>query len=257
MIRLERVSVSFSDGQPALDDVTLELGRHRFTVLLGPSGAGKSTLLRVANGLVAPTAGIVRDRNGQPLGADRHRLAAHRRDTAMVFQQHHLVGRVSALDNVVNGRLGRLGRIHALLPPPRSDRVRALAMLDRVGLLDKAFQPALQLSGGEQQRVGIARALAQEPTLILADEPVASLDPATADQILALIDTLTRDAPIRAVVSLHQVALARRFADWIVGINAGRIVFEGAPAKLTAAVLDQIYQGAGGADRDGLPAAAQ
>ncbi len=243
MIRLEHVTVAFRPPMSALDDVTLALGARRFTVLLGPSGAGKSTLLRLVNGLVEPTGGAVRDRNGDPLPGGRRRLAAHRRDTAMVFQQHHLVGRISALDNVVNGRLGRLGRIHAILPIPERERILALAMLDRVGLLDKAMMPASQLSGGEQQRVGIARALAQEPSLILADEPVASLDPATADQILALIDSLTRDGGIKAVVSLHQVEFARRYADWIVGLNSGRVVFEGPPAHLDVAALNRIYQG--------------
>ncbi|MCB1503422.1 MAG: phosphonate ABC transporter ATP-binding protein [Hyphomicrobiaceae bacterium] len=257
MIRLEHVSVEFAADRTALDDICLSLGKHRFTVLLGPSGAGKSTMLRVANGLVAPTRGTVRNRHGIPIDATRSTLKTHRRDTGMVFQQHHLVGRLSALANVVNGRLGRLGRIHALLPPPQRDRLLALAMLDRVGLLDRAYTPAQQLSGGEQQRVGIARALAQEPSLILADEPVASLDPATAAQILTLIDTLTRHDGIRAVVSLHQVELATRFADWIVGLNQGRIVFEGPTSKLDPAVLDRIYQGSTPEREQALGRAAQ
>lgn len=248
MIRLEHVSVAFTEGTTALDDVTLMLGETRFTVLLGPSGAGKSTLLRIANGLVAPTTGAVHCRDGSPLARTRLHLAAHRRDTAMIFQQHHLVGRVSALANVVNGRLGRLGRIHALLPVPELDRNRAIAMLDRVGLLDKALVPARKLSGGEQQRVGIARALAQEPSLILADEPVASLDPATAEQILSLIEALTREVGIKAVVSLHQVDLARRYADRIVGLNRGRVVFQGPPEHLDVAALTRIYHGAGELD---------
>lgn len=247
MIRLENVSVSFRGGAHALRNVSVRLGEHPMTVLLGPSGAGKSTLLRCANGLISPTQGSVRDARGRDIGESRNVLTAHRRDIAMVFQQHHLVGRVSALQNVVNGRLGRLARWHALLPPPEADRVVALAQLDRVGLIDKAFVRAEKLSGGEQQRVGIARALAQEPSLILADEPVASLDPATACDILGLIRDLTREAQTRqgrsieAVVSLHQVDLAVRFADWIVGVNDGRIVFEGPPTALDSGALQLIY----------------
>lgn len=248
MIWLERITVAFKDGTKALDDVTLALGKTRFTVLLGPSGAGKSTLLRVANGLALPTTGSVRARDGRVLAGNRRQLAAHRRDTAMIFQQHHLVGRISALANVVNGRLGRLGRIYAVLPVPPADRRIAVSMIDRVGLLDKALVPARNLSGGEQQRVGIARALAQEPSLILADEPVASLDPATANQVLSLIDTLTRVAGIKAVVSLHQVDLAIRYADWIIGLNRGRVVFQGPPGELDPAALASIYHGAGEID---------
>ena len=252
MIRLDDVSVCFARGAPALDRVTLDFPAGRFTVLLGPSGAGKSTLLRTLNGLVVPTSGAATSDGLGPILASRERLKAHRQRTAMVFQQHHLVGRVSAHANVVAGRLGHMRRIHALLPPPETDRLIALEALERVGLLEKAFRRADRLSGGEQQRVGIARALVQRPALLLADEPVASLDPATTDAILQLLHRIAREDRITAIVSLHQVELATRYADHIVGLNRGQVVFEGAPASLDAAALERIYAGPAGDGRTGI-----
>ncbi len=241
MIRLDQLSVSYVPGRQALQDVSLTFPRQCFTVLLGPSGAGKSTLLRTMNGLVRPSSGDVTVEGVGSIYASRAVLRDHRRRTGMVFQQHHLVGRLSALANVLGGRLGHLGRSYALLPLPRRDRILALEALERVGLLERALDRADRLSGGEQQRVGIARALVQQPTILLVDEPVASLDPATAETILSLIKTLAREDDITTIVSLHQVELATRFADHLVGINGGRIVFEGPPRYLTADALTSIY----------------
>ncbi|MEW5963206.1 MAG: phosphonate ABC transporter ATP-binding protein [Pseudomonadota bacterium] len=245
MIRLDNVTVAYAPGAPALDQVSLALECGRFTVLLGPSGAGKSTLLRSLNGLIAPTSGRVETLDGGPILASRERLKAHRQTTAMVFQQHHLVGRASAHANVVAGRLGHMRRIHALMPPPKADQLLAFEALERVGLLDKSLQRADRLSGGEQQRVGIARALVQRPNLLLADEPVASLDPATSDAILQLLLRVAREDGITAVVSLHQVELALKVADRIIGLNRGRVVFDGPPAALDANALARIYAGPG------------
>lgn len=209
-------------------------------VLLGASGAGKSSLLRTLNGLVRPSAGrvLVPD-----LGAlDQPRvLHAHRRRTGMVFQQHHLIGRCSVLTNVLMGRLGDYGSLATLLPWSRADKVRALTALDRVGLLEHALRRADELSGGQQQRVGIARALVQQPRLLLADEPVASLDPATAERVLSLLHTICKSDGLTAVVSLHQVPFARQFADRIVGLAAGRVVFDGAPSALTDTAVRALY----------------
>jgi phosphonate transport system ATP-binding protein len=159
----------------------------------------------------------------------------------MVFQQHQLIGRLSALTNVLTGRLASHGALRTLLPMSRADKHLALAALERVGLLDRALERVDRLSGGQQQRVGIARALAQEPRLILADEPVASLDPATAVNVLGLLHDICKADGITAIVSLHQVELARRFADRIVGLRAGAIVFDSEPVRLTEAELDRIY----------------
>lgn len=241
MFDLDKVTVRYANRVTALEDASAHFPRGHFIVLLGPSGAGKSTLLRCLNGLVRPGSGTVRSEEGGNILRSSAALRRHRQRTGMIFQQHHLIGRLTALQNVLMGRLSFHGTFRSLLPLPKADRLLALEALDRVGLADRALYRADQLSGGQQQRVGIARALAQQPLAILADEPVASLDPATADKVLALLHRICREDGITAVVSLHQVDLARRYGDRIYGLAGGRIVFEGTPATLDAAALDRIY----------------
>ena len=245
MIRVEGLSVTYPNGVTALHPTDLEVAAGRFLVLLGPSGAGKSSLLRCLNGLVRPSAGSVSvsTGGGGSIFDSRARLRAHRRQTGMVFQHHHLIGRLSALSNVLTGRLARYPVWRTLAPLPVADRRVALAALERVGLLERALERADRLSGGQQQRVGIARAMAQEPALILADEPVASLDPATAERVLADLRRICAEDGITAVVSLHQVEFARAFADEIVGLSGGRVVFRGRPDALAPDALDRIYRG--------------
>lgn len=241
MLHITGMGVTYPNGVQALKPITLAFRPGEFVVLLGRSGAGKSTLLRCLNGLVAPTEGEVRvdglGRLSEP-GVLRH----HRRRTGMVFQHHHLIGRLAALSNVLTGRLGYHSPWRTLLPLPRADRLVALECLDHVGLKDRALTRVDELSGGQRQRVGVARALAQEPALILADEPVASLDPESAAEVLKqLRDICTADG-IAAVVSLHQVDLARRFADRIVGMANGSVVAEVASGELSKALVDEIYR---------------
>jgi phosphonate transport system ATP-binding protein len=240
MIELRDVFVIYPNGQSALRDCSLAFTRGQFTVLLGPSGAGKSTLLRCLNLLIQPTRGTVW---AEDLGTlqDRRTLRVHRRRTGMIFQQHHLLPRHTALRNVLMGRLGYHSVWRSLCPLPGQERRDALKCLDRVGLLHKALERAENLSGGERQRVGIARALAQGPRLILADEPVASLDPSTAHKILGLLQRVSREDGITAVVSLHQVDLARAYADRVIGLNQGRVVFDGPPDRLLPEALRSIY----------------
>lgn len=230
-------------GARALQRHSLTIAAGTFVVLLGASGAGKSTLLRTLNGLVRPSAGSV---GAQGIGdiAARGALRRHRRQTGMVFQQHHLIGRLTALHNVLMGCLGYYSPWVTLLPWPRRDKLLALAAIERVGLLDYALRRADQLCGGQQQRVGVARAMVQQPRTLLADEPVASLDPATAERLLALIHDICKSDGLTAVVSLHQVGFARQFADRIIGLKGGAIVFDGAPADLTPEQAGQLY-GAG------------
>lgn len=240
-IALDEVSVTYADGLQALAPASLAFARGDFTVLLGSSGAGKSTLLRTLNFLQPATAGRV-VAGGLPDRPGPAEIIRHRRRTGMIFQQHQLIPNRSVLRNVLTGRLGHHG-LWRSLALPAADRRVALASLERVGLLHKAMQRADQLSGGEQQRVGIARALAQEPSLILADEPVASLDPARALQLLTLLRAICRESGITAIVSLHQVGLARRFADRVVGLRGGHIVFDGPPDALDESALFRIYGG--------------
>jgi phosphonate transport system ATP-binding protein len=240
MIRVKQVEVVYPNGTRALAPVSLAFAPGAFTVLLGASGAGKSTLLRSLNGLVRPTRGRVITADAGDIARGRA-LRAHRRRTGMIFQQHQLIGRVSVLGNVLTGRLGYHSPLRSLWPLPRAEKIAALAAIERVGLIDYALRRADQLSGGQQQRVGIARALVQQPRLILADEPVASLDPATAERVLALLAAICREDGLTAIVSLHQLDFARRFADRIVALAQGQVVFDGLPGALDAAAVARIY----------------
>lgn len=236
----EALEVTYAGGVHALQRTSCAFGEGQFTVLLGSSGAGKSTLLRCLNGLVRPSAGRVIVGGGDDI-ADRRILRRHRQQTGMVFQQHHLIGRLSVLANVLMGRLGYHASLRTLLPWSRQEKELALAAIDRVGLIDHALKRADQLSGGQQQRVGMARALVQAPRILLADEPVASLDPATAERLLALMHDICKRDGLTAVVSLHQVEFARRFADRILGLSGGVVIFDGTPGQLSDDVVARLY----------------
>lgn len=244
MIWVENVSVRYPTGTVGLQPVSIDFAPSQVTVLLGRSGAGKSTLLRTLNGLTAATTGRIRVAEIGDIG-DRRQLRAHRRRTAMIFQQHQLIGRYTALKNVLVGRIGWHPAWRTFFPSSREERVLAYQALERVDLLDKALQRVDALSGGQQQRVGIARALAQQPKLILADEPVASLDPATSERVLKSLHQICKNDGIPAIISLHQVELARAFADRIVGLHNGQVVFDGPPAALNRKTLDLIYDNDG------------
>jgi phosphonate transport system ATP-binding protein len=242
MLRIEDMGVTYPGNILALKPTTVDFHKGEFTVLLGLSGAGKSTLLRSLNQLVRPTTGRVISAEFGPLN-NRKTVRSHRCKTAMVFQHHHLIERKTALDNVLTGRLAYHGTYRSLLPMPKQDLELALTCLERVGLADKALSRVDQLSGGQQQRVGIARALAQQPSMILADEPVASLDPATSEKVLSLLQKICREDGITAIISLHQLEYAQRFADRIVGLANAQIVFDDAPENMKQSHLDDIYSG--------------
>lgn len=243
MIHLEDISVEYKAGTVALQPTSLHIEQGKFNVLLGSSGAGKSSLLRCINLLVKPTTGNIEINGfGNPQN-NKALLHNYRRNTAMVFQQHQLIGRLSVLQNVLVGRLGYYGSLRSLLPLPKADKFFALECLDRVGLIDKALERVDNLSGGQQQRVGFARGLVQRPKIILADEPVASLDPATSHRVLSLLHRICKEDGLTAVVSLHQVEFAREYADRIIGLSHGQVVFDGAPVQLNEDACDQIYHG--------------
>lgn len=243
LIQTKSLSVTYRNGFQALKPTSVTIRPGEFLVLLGASGAGKSTLLRSLNGLVRPTQGeLLLSDVTNPLRSGRA-LREHRRKTGMVFQQHHLIGRQTVLANVLMGRLATRNSLQSLLPWSTADKTLALEVIERVGLLDKALTRADALSGGQQQRVGIARALIQKPRLMLADEPVASLDPVTAESVLQLLHDICKTDHLTAVVSLHQIEFAKRFADRIVGLNRGEVVFDGKPAELTDADIQRLYTG--------------
>jgi len=230
----------------ALRDVDLQVPRGEFCVVLGPSGAGKSTLLRCINRLIEPGAGEIRI-DGTKMTGERKQLREARRHLGMIFQDHNLVPRLSVLKNVLTGRLASMPALASLLQWfPQADIDIALNCLGRVDLADKAYARADRLSGGQQQRVGVARALAQQPGAILADEPVASLDPKSARVVLGDLRRAAHDLGIAVLCNLHQVEYAIEFADRIIGLSAGRIVFEGAPDLLEESALERIYPGLAG-----------
>jgi phosphonate transport system ATP-binding protein len=242
MIEIRGLAKSYGDHQ-ALCDVSLSIRPGEFVVVLGPSGAGKSTLLRCINRLIEPTAGdIVVD--GTSLSSNRRDLRLLRRNVAMIFQQHNLVKRLSVLKNVLVGRMADLSPILSSLQLfPEADVKIAMHCLEQVAMSHKARNRADALSGGEQQRVGIARALAQQPKFMLADEPVASLDPKTSRIVLNYLKKSCKESNIAVLCNLHQIDYALEFAERVVGLSAGRVVYDGPPAGVSGDVIRSIYPG--------------
>jgi phosphonate transport system ATP-binding protein len=240
VLELEAVSKTYPGGVQALREVSFGVPQGQFLVILGPSGAGKSTLMRCVNRLVEPTSGSVVFEGQRITG--RGNLRAIRRQFGMVFQQFNLVKRLSVLTNVMTGRLGYRSVWRSLVYSfPEEDKRIAVECLARVNMEHKAFQRADTLSGGEQQRVAIARALAQHPKVILADEPVASLDPKIARQVLTYLRQVAKELGITVLCNLHQVDYAREFAERVVGMSKGAVVFDGPAAELTEDILHRIY----------------
>lgn len=242
MLTIDKTQMTYPGGVQALKETNLSFDKGCFTVLLGTSGAGKSTLLRCLNFLNVPTDGVVTADGIGVIKNTRACLREHRKNTGMIFQHHQLIERQTALANVLMAFLGNHSTLRSLLPWRKEDKVFALECLERVGLLEKALTRVDNLSGGQQQRVGIARALAQRPKLILADEPVASLDPKTSNKVLSILHRITKEDNLSAIVSLHQVELALQFADRVVGLSDGAVVFDGLAADLTDDALQQIYK---------------
>jgi len=242
MLALHGLSKRYATGDLALDGIDLAVPAGQVMALIGPSGAGKSTLIRCINRLVEPTTGTVK-LDGEELTRLRgRRLRLARRQIGMIFQSYALVERLSVMENVLSGRLGYVGFWRSLWRRFGSDDVkRACQLMERVGLLEMLDKRGDALSGGQKQRVGIARALMQQPILLLVDEPTASLDPKTSRQIMRLIVELCREQNLAVIINIHDVLLAQQFVDRVVGLQAGRIVFDGSPSELTADKLTLIY----------------
>ena len=229
---------------PVLRGVTLALDSEGITAVIGPSGAGKSTLLRCINRLVEPTSGRILFKGAELTHLQGRRLREARRRIGMVFQEFNLVERLSVIENMLSGRLGYLPPWRAWLRKfQEPDIQRAFELLERLGLGEFAAKRADALSGGQRQRVGIGRALMQEPELLLADEPTSSLDPKTSVEIMESMAMLARERHIPVIVNMHDVVLARRFADRMIGMTDGRIVFDGTANQVTTEVLSAIYGG--------------
>ena len=242
MLRLEKLTKTYKTGDQALKQVDLEVPQGQVLALIGPSGAGKSTLIRCMNRLVEPTGGAAWLGGVNLTALGQRALRRERRRMGMIFQEYALVERLTVMENVLSGRLGYVGFWRSFLRRfPQSDIDEAYRLLDRVSLLHMADKRADELSGGQRQRVGICRALIQNPALLLVDEPTASLDPKTSRQIMRLIVELCRERDLAAIINIHDVALAQMFVMRVIGLELGRIVFDGAPDALTPDVLTQIY----------------
>jgi phosphonate transport system ATP-binding protein len=242
MIEFHNVQVVYPNGLRALKGITLEIPRGQFVVIVGLSGAGKSTLIRTVNNLVVPKVGEVRVGGRSVTRASGAELRRLRSDIGMIFQTFNLVKRSTVIRNVLAGRLGDNNPLLSLLGIfSREDLALAHDSLRRVGIPEKAFVRADALSGGQQQRVGIARALAQKPSVMLADEPVASLDPPTSHAVMTDLKRISREDGITTLVNLHFIDMAREYADRIVGMNGGEVVFDGSADEATDEVFERIY----------------
>jgi phosphonate transport system ATP-binding protein len=240
-IVIDGLSKAFGDTV-ALDDVSFEVPEGEFVIVLGVSGSGKSTLLRTMSGLLTPDAGEV--------VIDGNSMVGPRPEVAMIFQQHNIIDDISAYSNALSGGVNRYGFLSSILQlQDESEKHRALESLDTVGLLGEAKQKARRMSGGQQQRVGIARALVQRPDVLLADEPVASLDPGSAQDVMRYLRAASEKRGLTTFCSLHQVNIARKFGHRFIGLRDGEKVFDGYRDELTIDAIDEIY---GDIDTEGM-----
>ena len=242
MIEFENVDVTYPGGLKALKNVSLTIETGELVVIVGLSGAGKSTLLRAINGFVPITAGSVKVDGVEVRGADAKTLRELRSNIGMIFQTFNLVNRTSVINNVLMGRLSKVPRWRSMLGLwPASERELALQALERVEIVEKAYVRASDLSGGQQQRVGIARALAQQPTVILADEPVASLDPVTSHTVMRDLRRINRELEITTIINLHFLDLARSYGQRLVGLRDGQLVYDGQIKDVDDNTFREIY----------------
>jgi len=241
---IDKLSKEYVRGKTVLRDISLAVTDVGITAIIGPSGTGKSTLLRCINRLVEPTSGSIRIGELDICKLSGHDLRAARRRIGMIFQEFNLVDRLSVMENVLCGRLGYISAWRAWLRRfPREDIDMAFDLLDHVGLSEFVTVRADSLSGGQRQRVGIARALMQQPQILLADEPTASLDPKTSVEIMELLLELSESHHMPVLVNMHDVMLAKRFAARMIGLSGGSMVFDGLPAELDDRHLTNIYGG--------------
>ena len=244
MIEFKNVSKRYPNGFEALKNINLSIEQGEFVAIIGLSGAGKSTLIRTINRMHDISSGSLTVDGTDVMSLHGKSLRSFRRRIGMIFQSFNLITRTTVIKNVLTAFVPDLPWWRAAFGIfTKEEKMKALESLDKVGILDKAFVRADQLSGGQQQRVALARTLAQNPQIILADEPVAALDPVTAKQVMDDFRRINRDMNITVLINIHHVELALQYADRVVGIRAGEIVYDGPVDKVDQAVLDSIYQG--------------
>jgi len=242
MIKFENVSVTYPGGVEALKDLNLEIKDGDFIIIVGLSGAGKSTLLRTVNNLVKPSTGSVYLEDKNVTSAKKKELKQIRSQIGMIFQTFNLVNRSTVLKNVLTGRLSNISTIRSILGLwPKDQKEMAFEALNQVEILEKAYVRASNLSGGQQQRVGIARALSQKPKVMLADEPVASLDPITSRVVMSYLKKINTELGITTIVNLHFLDLAKEFGDRLIGLRDGKLVFDGNVNDVSDEDFENIY----------------
>jgi len=243
------LSKTYASGDEALTGVDLSIEGSETVAMIGPSGAGKSTFVRCINRLTEPTSGTVELDGTELTALGDDELRSARRDIGMIFQEYDLVERLTVMENVLTGRLGYVSTWRAFRRDfPPEDVERAYEILDRVGLDGMEDKRVDELSGGQRQRVGIARAVIQQPKILLVDEPTSSLDPETSNTVMGLLTDIAAERDVPVLINIHEVDLALDYADRVVGLHDGDVVFEGVPADVDDRVLDRIYRGAGDAD---------
>ncbi|UPO89658.1 phosphonate ABC transporter ATP-binding protein [Niallia sp. Man26] len=244
ILKITNLAKTYNGGTLALKDINLEVKKGEFIAVIGPSGAGKSTLLRSINRLIEPTEGTIEFHNQHIEKVNKNELRKIRSKMGMIFQHYNLIYRSSVLENVLHGRLGYMGSLAGVFNRYKeADKREAIMLLEKVGLEAEIYKRADELSGGQKQRVGVCRALAQNPELILADEPIASLDPKSSTVVMDAIYKNCKEQGIACLVNLHQVDVAKRYATRIVAVKAGTIIFDGEASELTDAMIKYLYEG--------------
>jgi phosphonate transport system ATP-binding protein len=242
LLDVSHLMKNYDGNRPALDDISFSIRKGEFVSVIGPSGAGKSTLLRCINRMIEVSAGEVRFEGASVGQLRRGDLKKVRSKIGMIFQHYNLVERLTVIENVLHGRLGSKSTLSGALGRYTStEKQRAMDVITMLGLADHVYQRCDRLSGGQKQRVGIARALVQDPRMILCDEPIASLDPNASKMIMEQLKRLANEMHISIIVNLHQVDVALKYSDRILGVNKGRLVFDGGPGDLSAERIAEIY----------------
>ena len=245
LILFRHVDKVYPNGTKGLVDVNLTIDQGEFVAIIGLSGAGKSTLIRTINRMIDITGGKLTVDGIDVMGLHGKAMRRYRRKIGMIFQSYNLVTRSTAIKNVLTSTVPDMSFFRVLFGLfDKQQKLRALEALDKVGILDKAYTRCDQLSGGQQQRVSLARTLNQQPKIILADEPVAALDPVTANQVMSDFKRINEDMNITVLINIHHVDLALKYCSRVIGIRAGKVVYDGPTADVTQAILDEIYNGA-------------
>lgn len=244
LLKIRNLKKSYDEQTMALKGISIDFYPGEYVVVIGPSGSGKSTFIRCINRMIDPTEGTIEFEGQAVEKLKGKKLRAVRAKIGMIFQNYNLVGRTNVIKNVMHGRLGQMPLWKSVLGLyAEEDKREAMELLKQVGLSEQVYKRADALSGGQMQRVGICRALLQHPKILLADEPIASLDPKSADIVMDQLHEITTKRGLTCIVNLHQVDYAKRYATRIVGIKSGRIVYDGSPADLTDEIIADIYAG--------------